>query len=138
VLQKETMSKPTLEITRISESDIPAAIKTIQEAFKGDPFADWIYDQERFSAERNHASLTIRMQWGMRNGHIYVAHTPERRCAGVAIWVGPRPLAHKPTWDDWMQDWLLWFKQVGMNMRFGRGGLNVNVGSIIGPPLCNQ
>ncbi|EPS44036.1 hypothetical protein H072_1942 [Dactylellina haptotyla CBS 200.50] len=122
------MAKPTdntagLEITRLAVNDIDHAIKTIQLAFADDPFAAWIYDRSKFSPKRNHASLTIRMKWGMRNGHIYVAHTPEKRCAGVAMWVGPKPLDQKPTWDDWWQDWALWFRQLGMNTRFGRGGL---------------
>ncbi|KAF3906406.1 hypothetical protein ABW20_dc0105046 [Dactylellina cionopaga] len=119
------MAKPsdpnsTLEIAELTTADIDAAIKTIQLAFADDPFAGWIYDQPKFSPKRNHASLTIRMKWGMRNGHIFVAHTPEKRCAGVAMWVGPKPLATKPTWDDWWQDWALWFRQLGMNSRFGR------------------
>ncbi|KAK6348571.1 hypothetical protein TWF718_006359 [Orbilia javanica] len=118
-------SNSKLEISRLELADIDAAIETIQLAFAGDPFADWIYDRSKFSSKRNHASLTIRMKWGMRNGHIYVAHTPERRCAGVAMWVGPKPLEEKPTWDDWCQDWMLWFRQLGMNTRFGRGGLKV-------------
>ncbi|KAF3911701.1 hypothetical protein AA313_de0204037 [Arthrobotrys entomopaga] len=115
-----------LQIARLESKDIDHAIKTIQLAFADDPFAGWIYDRSKFSPKRNHASLTIRMKWGMRNGHIYVAHTPEKRCAGVAMWVGPKPLNQKQTWDDWWQDWALWFRQLGMNARFGRGGLKVD------------
>ncbi|KAK6358636.1 hypothetical protein TWF730_007959 [Orbilia blumenaviensis] len=122
---KPAPSNSKLEIARLEVADIDAAITTIQLAFADDPFADWIYDRSKFSPKRNHASLTIRMKWGMRNGHIYVAHTPERRCAGVAMWVGPQPLEKKQSWDDWCQDWMLWFRQLGMNTRFGRGGLNV-------------
>lgn len=126
--------RPDLTITKIEAKDIDAAIKTIQLAFADDPFASWIYDQSKFSPKRNHASLTIRMKWGMRNGHIYVAHTPERRCAGVAMWVGPKPLDAKRTWDDRFQDWLLWWKQVGMNTRYGRGGLQVDVSCFLPRP----
>ncbi|KAF3906109.1 hypothetical protein ABW21_db0209412 [Orbilia brochopaga] len=115
-----------LEIVRLTPADIDGAIVAIQKAFADDPFAEWIYDTARFSPRRNQASLTIRMYWGMRNGHVFVAHTPEKKCAGVAMWVSPKPLDAKPTWDDWWQDWALWFRQVGMNARFGRGGLRVN------------
>ena len=118
------MSKHEVQIEAITEADIPAAVRTIQDAFADDPFAAWVYDTARFSKIRNNVSLGLRMQWGIRNGKIFVAHTPERRCAGVAMWCGPRELAKKQTWGEWWEEWKLWFNQLRMNLWYGRGGLN--------------
>ena len=117
----------SVEIALITPSDIPHAVKTIQESFADDPFASFIYDRDAFSEARNDASLGIRLRWGMANGHVLVAHTPDRRCAGVAMWVPPKPLAEAQTWFEWSQNWWLWVQQVGMNMWYGRGGLRVDV-----------
>jgi hypothetical protein len=116
-----------IEIAQLTPEDIPHAITTIQSACTGDPFNLFIYDQSAFSPNRNAASLTIRLKWGMANGHILVAHTPERRCAGIAMWVPPKPLNEKQTWREWGQSWWLWIQQVRMNMWYGRGGLRVEV-----------
>jgi hypothetical protein len=117
----------SVEIALITPPDIPHAIETIQRAFVGDPFSFFIYDQDKLSLSRNAASLGIRLRWGIANGHVLVAHTPERRCAGVAMWVAPRPLIMPITWWEWGQGWWLWIQQVGMNLWYGRGGLQVDV-----------
>jgi hypothetical protein len=79
------------------------------------------------SLTRNRVSLGIRCRWGLRNGLFYVAKdSTTKQVLGVAMWMPPRALAKEATWDDWSQSWLLWFKQVGMNLYYGRGGLNVN------------
>ena len=33
----------SIRVSRITESDIPGAISAIQEAFKEDPYALWVY-----------------------------------------------------------------------------------------------
>jgi hypothetical protein len=40
----------------------------------------------------------------------------------------PRPSELKETWGEWLEGWKLWCQQVGMNVWYGRGGLNVKVG----------
>jgi hypothetical protein len=121
--------QPTMsvEISLITPQDIPHAITTIQSAFTDDPFNYFIYDQTSLSLARNAASLGIRLRWGIANGHVLVAHTPERRCAGVAMWVPPKPLREAQTWREWGQSWWLWIQQVKTNLRYGRGGLRVDV-----------
>lgn len=39
----------------------------------------------------------------------------------------PKHAGVKESWDEWFEGWKLWFKQVGMNCWYGRGGLNVKV-----------
>lgn len=46
---------------------------------------------------------------------------------GVAMWMPPKPTGTKESWDEWLEGWKLWAKQVGMNLWYGRGGLNVKV-----------
>jgi len=121
----------SIQIQLLTPEDIPAAITTIQSAFVDDPFNFFIYDHERFSPSRNAASLGIRLRWGINNGHVIVAHTSERQCAGVAMWVPPKPLKAKQTWWEWGQSWWLWTQQVGMNLWYGRGGLRVDVSFLI-------
>lgn len=116
----------SVEISLITPQDIPYAITTIQSAFTDDPFNYFIYDQASLSLARNAASLGIRLRWGIANGHVLVAHTPERRCAGVAMWVPPKPLTEPQTWWEWGQSWWLWIQQVRMNLWYGRGGLRVD------------
>jgi len=41
------------------------------------------------------------------------------------MWQPPTPLSAPPTWDAYIQSWLLWLQQLGMNAYYGRGGLNV-------------
>ena len=117
----------SVQISLLTPQDIPSAIKTIQSAFVDDPFNFFIYDQESLSLARNAASLSIRLRWGIDNGYVLVAHTPERRCAGVAMWVPPKALNARQTWWEWSQSWWLWIQQVGMNLWYGRGGLRVDV-----------
>ena len=123
----QTMS---VEIALITPDDIPHAITTIQSAFTDDPFNYFIYDQRKLSLARNAASLGIRLRWGIANAHVLVAHTPERRCAGVAMWVPPKPLEEGQSWWEYGQAWWLWIQQVGMNLLYGRGGLRVDVSFI--------
>jgi len=115
------------EIARLEAQDIDAAVTTIQQSFKNDPFHDFVFDLPNFDEHRNRQSLGIRLYWGLENGHIFVAHLPHRRCAAVAMWVGPRAKAHAQTWKEWTQEWWLWVQQVKMNAQYGRGGLNVKV-----------
>jgi len=42
-------------------------------------------------------------------------------------WMPPRPSELKETWGEWLEGWKLWWQQVGMNVWYGRGGLNVKV-----------
>jgi hypothetical protein len=119
----------SVQIALITPSDIPHAITTIQSAFTDDPFNFFIYNRTSFSVARNVASLGIRLRWGIANGHVLVAHTPERRCAGVAMWVPPKPMDEGQTWFEWSQGWWLWMQQIAMNMWYGRGGLRVDVSS---------
>ncbi len=46
---------------------------------------------------------------------------------GIAMWMKPRPVELKETWGEWWDGWKLWSQQVGMNLWYGRGGLNVKV-----------
>ena len=126
-----TPSKMSIEIALITPQDIPYAITTIQTAFTDDPFNFFIYDHSKLSLTRNAASLAIRLRWGIANGHVLVAHTPDRRCAGVAMWVPPKPLEEGQSWWEWGQTWWLWIQQVGMNCWYGRGGLRVDVCHLI-------
>jgi hypothetical protein len=43
------------------------------------------------------------------------------------MWMPPKALSAPQTWDEYFQDWIIWAKQVGMNVWWGRGGLNVKV-----------
>jgi hypothetical protein len=64
----------------------------------------------------------------MRNGIFHVAKEKgSDKVLGVAMWLRPRLPDSPPTWNDWLEDWRLWISQVGMNMFYGRGGLNVKV-----------
>ncbi len=46
---------------------------------------------------------------------------------GIAMWMPPRPVGLRESWGEWWQDWYLWAQQVGMNVWYARGGLNVKV-----------
>lgn len=75
--------------------------------------------------------MGIRCQWGIRNALFYVAKDSSSdepdRVLGIAMWLPPRPAELKETWGEWLEGWRLWTNQVGMNLRYGRGGLNVKV-----------
>ena len=79
-------------------------------------------------------SLRIRCLWGIRNALFFVAKDSSaeneegrKKVLGVAMWMLPKPACQKETWDEWAQSWFLSAKQLGMNLWWGRGGLNVKV-----------
>ncbi|KAK1709506.1 acetyltransferase [Colletotrichum lupini] len=116
----------TIEVTDLTEADIPGAVKAVQQAFSGDPYNVWVYDQSKFNQKRNYESLALRMRWGMRNGVFHVAKEQgSDEVLGVAMWLPPQPADAPPTWNDWFEGWRLWFGQVNYNLWYGRGGLNV-------------
>ena len=39
----------------------------------------------------------------------------------------PKSVELGETWTEWYEGWKLWTQQVGMNLWYGRGGLNVKV-----------
>lgn len=39
----------TIEVARLTEADIPAAIDIIQQAFADDPYFNWVFDKDRVS-----------------------------------------------------------------------------------------
>ena len=81
---------------------------------------------------RNSISLGIRCRWGIRNGLFYVAKDSEsHRVLGVAMWLPPKSAGSPETWAEWIDSCAMWFQQVGMNIWYGRGGLNVKVSSIV-------
>ncbi|KAF6826649.1 GNAT family acetyltransferase [Colletotrichum musicola] len=116
----------TIHVTTLTEADIPGAVKAVQQAFAGDPYNTWVYDQSKFSPERNYQSLALRMRWGIRNAIFHVAkEDASDEVLGVAMWLPPRPADAPSTWGDWLEGWRLWFGQVNYNLWYGRGGLNV-------------
>ncbi|CAG9957029.1 unnamed protein product [Clonostachys rosea f. rosea IK726] len=115
-----------IKISNLTEADIPGAVAAVQDAFKNDPYNEWVYDHSKFNQQRNATSLGIRMRWGMRNGIFHVAKEDgSDKVLGVAMWLRPQPANSTPTWNDWLEGWRLYFNQVGMNLYYGRGGLNV-------------
>lgn len=46
------------------------------------------------------------------------------------MWLPPKQVGEKQSWNEWFEDWKLWSNQVRMNLWYGRGGLNVKVCSI--------
>ena len=76
----------------------------------------------------------------MRNALFHVAkESGSEKVLGVAMWVPPRPVGTKESWGEWAEGWWLWINQVGMNMWYGRGGLNVKVSSfLISDPIHND
>ena len=144
-----------IAISLLTEGDIPGAIDCIQCAFANDPYNRWVFSDRskvslphqqetqtpqltlasQFSPARNSVSLRIRCQWGIRNALFYVAkdnsaktEAERNKVLGVAMWMPPRNAERKESWDEWVQAWLLWGRQVWMNLWWGRGGLNVKVG----------
>jgi arrestin-related trafficking adapter 3/6 len=116
-----------IEIRPITASDIPSAVECIQQAFEDDPYYLWAFDAAKFNKERNFASLKAKCEWGMRNALFFVAKDPsdkEDRVLGVSMWMKPRPVDQPQTWAEWLDDYMLWFKQ-GLNLLWyqGRGGL---------------
>ncbi|KAI1660334.1 acyl-CoA N-acyltransferase [Daldinia decipiens] len=115
-----------IRVSPLAEADIPGAVSAIQQAFADDPYNNWVFDKSTFNPQRNAASLSIRCRWGMRNGIFHVAKEEgSDEVLGVACWLRPQRAGESPSWSDWIEDWRLWFSQVGMNLYYGRGGLNV-------------
>ena len=47
--QEKANSKMPIEVTDLTEADIPAAIEIIQTAFAEDPYFKWVFDAENVS-----------------------------------------------------------------------------------------
>ncbi|CZS98890.1 related to acetyltransferase, GNAT family family [Rhynchosporium graminicola] len=130
-----------IQISRLTESDIPGAVTVIQEAFANDPYNLWVYnDRTKLDLNRNRVSLGIRCRWGINNALFYVAKDSDndQKILGIAMWMPPRSSETKETWGEWLEGWILWTQQVGMNLWYGRGGLNVNQGKGIGKLLARE
>ncbi|CZS95916.1 related to acetyltransferase, GNAT family family [Rhynchosporium agropyri] len=130
-----------IQISRLTESDIPGAVTVIQEAFANDPYNLWVYnDRIKLDLNRNRVSLGIRCRWGINNALFYVAKDSDndQKILGIAMWMPPRSSETKETWGEWLEGWILWTQQVGMNLWYGRGGLNVNQGKGIGKLLARE
>ncbi|KAI1500495.1 acyl-CoA N-acyltransferase [Biscogniauxia marginata] len=113
-------------VYRLTEPDIPGAVRVIQEAFADDPYSNWVFDKTEFDHWRNAASLAIRCRWGMRNGIFHVVKEKgSDEVLGVACWLKPHGKDESQSWHDWFEGWRLWFNQLGMNIYYGRGGLDV-------------
>ncbi|EXJ94220.1 hypothetical protein A1O1_02613 [Capronia coronata CBS 617.96] len=122
-----------IEIRPIQPEDIPSVVECIQLAFADDPYHQWAFDTRpgKFNKERNFASLKAKCEWGMRNALFYVAKDidagADAPVLGVSMWMKPRPadgVGDKQTWSEWLDDYILWFKQGWNLLRFqGRGGL---------------
>ncbi|PMD58972.1 acyl-CoA N-acyltransferase [Hyaloscypha bicolor E] len=124
------MPTSTISISPLREEDIPGAVDAIQEAFAEDPYNLWVYnDRSKLNLNRNRVSLGIRCRWGIRNALFYVAKDlvsdEKDKVLGIAMWIPPRQTKLKKTWGEWLEGWKLWCQQVGMNVWYGRGGLNV-------------
>lgn len=85
----------------------------------------------KLNLTRNRVSLGIRCRWGIRNALFYVAKDSgsdeKDKVLGIAMWLPPRPVEMKERWGEWWEGWKMWAQQVGMNLWYGRGGLNVKV-----------
>lgn len=118
-----------IEVSNITEADIPDAVTCIQRAFDDDPYNHWVFDKANFSFARNGHSLMLRCRWGIKHAIFHVAKDPSSakpdKVLGVACWLPPIDPSAPQTWSAWWGDWTLWFQQGLMNLRFGRGGLNV-------------
>ncbi|RAL04156.1 GNAT family N-acetyltransferase [Aspergillus ibericus CBS 121593] len=129
-----------IEILPLTKADIPEAVACIQKAFADDPYFHWVFnDPSGFNIHRNAASLTAHFLYGLScNEPIYVAKSPAPKhpsdkypaagptVVGVCWWYSPQPPSQPIPWSVWAQDWLLSFRQLLFNIKFGgRGGLNV-------------
>jgi hypothetical protein len=62
----------------------------------------------------------------MRNGLFHVAkEAGSDDVLGVGMWLRPHEAGKPETWPEYLEGWRLWANQVGMNLWYGRGGLNV-------------
>lgn len=117
-----------IQVSQITEQDIPGAITCIQRAFADDPYNHWVFDRTTFSKDRNAVSLGLRCRWGMNHALFHVAKDsddPHGKVLGVACWLPPSHPTTIQSWYDWVGGWQLYFSQIAMNLRYGRGGLNV-------------
>ncbi|OJJ68473.1 hypothetical protein ASPBRDRAFT_184132 [Aspergillus brasiliensis CBS 101740] len=142
-----------IEILPLTKEDIPSAVACIQKAFADDPYFHWVFNDksgsqlchikhtkpidEQFNIHRNAASLAAHFLYGLScNEPIFVAkytaNTPSDKIptdspvVGVCWWYSPQPPSEPVPWSVWAQDWILSFRQLYNNIRFGgRGGLNV-------------
>ncbi|EER37425.1 acetyltransferase [Histoplasma capsulatum H143] len=132
-----------IEISKLAKEDIPCSVEIVQKAFEDDPYFLWVFDAQKFSKERNAASITARCLWGINNGLFYVAKEvpstngdgatsvgpPKKnasRIVGVAMWLPPHPLSEPESWYSYFQSWILTFRQAANNILFrGHGGLNI-------------
>jgi GNAT superfamily N-acetyltransferase len=122
-----------LEITPIKPSDIASAVDCIQVAFDDDPYANWVFDKRpgKFNKERNFHSLKAKCEWGMKHALFYVAKdtdsTNPDQVIGVSMWMKPTKTDKAQNWEEWWDDYVLWFKQ-GINLLWyqGRGGLRTD------------
>lgn len=118
-----------ISIEPITSSDIPAAVKCIQDAFDQDPYNNWVFDRKTkpdlggFSLARNTDSLKAKCYWGMRSSYalFYVAKE-DNKVIGVSMWTNPDMT--RQSWLDLWNDYRLWFDQ-GVNLLWhqGWGGL---------------
>ncbi|GME28714.1 gnat family [Neofusicoccum parvum] len=119
-----------VKVSRMAPADIDGAIVTIQEAFKDDPYSNWVFDKSEYNPVRNHHSLTLRCHWGIKHGLFYVAKDASSadpdKVLGTAMWMAPTPPSQPDSWSLWYSNWLLWFQQGLMNLWFGRGGLRAH------------
>lgn len=122
-----------IQISPIQPSDIPSTVDCIQKAFDDDPYANWAFDKSpgKFNKQRNFHSLKAKCEWGMKHALFYVAKDTESsspdEVIGVSMWMKPRKTTEPQTWDEWVDEYVLWFKQ-GLNLIYymGRGGLRTD------------
>ncbi|GAB1212272.1 hypothetical protein ATERTT37_001404 [Aspergillus terreus] len=121
-----------IEIVPMTERDIPEAVECVQTAFAEDPYFQWLFDNTKYNIHRNAASLAAHFQYGLNcKTPMFVAKAPpsDKRSSsvvGVCWWYSPHPPTKPVSWTVWAQDWVLSFRQLLYNVRFGgRGGLNM-------------
>lgn len=116
-----------VEIRPIEATDIPAAVRCIQQAFDDDPYNKWVFakgvapSKGGFDETRNFASLKAKCEWGMRSSYalFYVAKD-NGKVVGVSMWTTPDMTSKSQAWSDWLNDYRLWFDQ-GLNVLWYRG-----------------
>lgn len=126
-----------IRILPITQSDIPAVVHCIQDAFDADPYNNWVFDKQTpassggFDKARNYASLKAKCDWGMRSSYalFYVAKeisedgdgkVGDGKVLGVSMWTTPEMTSRSQSWSDWLNDYRLWFEQ-GINVAWFRG-----------------
>jgi GNAT superfamily N-acetyltransferase len=122
-----------IEITPIQPHNIASAVDCIQKAFEDDPYANWAFDKRpgKFNKDRNFHSLKAKCEWGIKHALFFVARDTNSskpdEVIGVSMWMKPRKTSEPVTWEEWFDDYILWFKQ-GVNLIWyqGRGGLRTD------------